>query len=366
MRLVGINLQNFRNLCTLSISFSTDRIFFLGSNGQGKSNLLEAIGICSTLRSFRGSNPDSMVRDGGLDAKLFALFLDDNGTEREVMVSFGKKGSKSVQIDGEPANRLGDLLGQFPTVCLSSRDFRLVRESPSDRRKWMDLLLSSTSPEYLRALQGYYRSMKERNVLLKKEASDAEVLAFEYTLASNAFILQQVRENFFPIITDVFERSYSRLSDNSEKAQLVYLPDYRAKSIDEWLELFAKERWRDRQIRSTRKGPHRDDFSLLLDGRDARHYGSEGQQKGLVLGLRLAEFTYLQKQIKVIPILLADDVLGELDSARRKNFRKLLPPSAQTFATGTSYPSNEDKEIWETFFVNAGIFEKVSPYTQNE
>ena len=357
MRLLGINLQNFRNLGSVSLSFSTDRIFFLGSNGQGKSNLLEAIGICSTLRSFRGSTPESMVNGGQSEAKLFACFLDDNGTEREVMVSFGKKGSKVLHIDGEPTNRLGDLLGQFPTVCLSSRDFRLVRESPSDRRKWMDMLLSSTSPEYLRALQGYYRSMKERNTLLKKEAEDSEVMAFEHTLAINAHTIQQVRKKLFPVINDVFERSYARLSDDSEKAQLVYNPDCQSSSVDQWMEVFAKERWRDRQIGSTRKGPHRDDFSLHIDERDARHFGSEGQQKGVVLALRLAEFTYLQQQLNIMPILLADDVLGELDSARRKNFRKLLPPSAQTFATGTAYPSIEEKMVWETFVVRAGIFQ---------
>lgn len=365
MRLLGINLQNFRNLRSLSLTFATDRVFFLGSNGQGKSNLLEAIGVCSTLRSFRGASSESMVRADEKEVQLYARFLDDYGTEREAMITFATKGTKVVQIDGEQAKRLGDLLGQFPTVCLSSRDFRLVRESPSDRRKWMDLVLSSTSPEYLRALQGYYRSMKERNILLKKGATDGEILAFEHTLSSTAHILQQVRGELFPLINNTFEQSYARLSDNSESAQLSYLPDYQAGNIEEWKSFFNRERFRDRQIGSTRKGPHRDDFSLLLNGRDARHYGSEGQQKGLVLALRLAEFDYLHKKLGMIPILLADDVLGELDAKRRANFRKLLPPSAQTFATGTSYPSNEEKEIWETFQVDSGRFNPLIPETKN-
>ena len=361
MRLLGINLQNFRNLSSVSLDFSSDRILFLGSNGQGKSNLLEAIGLCSTLRSFRGSSVESMVKEDEREAKIFARFLDDNETEREVLVSFGKKGSKLVNIDGESVKRLSDLLGQFPAVCLSSRDFRLVRESPSDRRKWMDLLLSSTSSVYLRALQGYYKSMRERNLLLKKEANDGELLAFEFTLASSAHTIHQTRSKLFPLINNTFEQSYTMLSDNLEKAKLSYLPDCQPEDPDEWRELFAKERRKDRQIGSTRKGPHRDDFSLLLDSRDARHYGSEGQQKGIILALRLAEFFYLQDQLSIIPILLADDVLGELDSARRKNFRKLLPPCAQTFATGTSYPSIKDEEIWETLVVKAGVFEYLEP-----
>jgi len=361
VRLVGINIQNFRNLGSLKLEFSTDRIFFLGSNGQGKSNLLEAIGFCSNLRSFRGSPVESMVKEGETEASLFARFLDDNGTERDAMVSFGKRGTKTVQVDGEPVKRLGELLGQFPSVCLSSRDFRLVRESPSDRRKWMDLVLSSTSPEYLRALQGYYRSMKERNALLKKQAKDAELLAFEHPLANCAHLLQQVRATFFRSLNDTFEDSYARLSDNLEKAGLSYLPDCKAESADEWLDIFAHERFKDRQFGSTRKGPHRDDFDLLLNNRDARQYGSEGQQKGVVLALRMAEFTYLHNQLGSVPILLADDVLGELDTCRRANFRKLLPRSAQTFATGTSYPAQGEEEIWESYQVELGNFSPI-PY----
>ena len=116
MRLLGINLQNFRNLRSSSLTFSTDRVFFLGSNGQGKSNLLEAIGVCSTLRSFRGAS-ESMVRADEKEAQLYARFLDDYGTEREAMITFGTRGTKVVQIDGEPAKRLGDFLGQV-SICL--------------------------------------------------------------------------------------------------------------------------------------------------------------------------------------------------------------------------------------------------------
>jgi len=356
VRLLGINIENFRNLGSISLEFGTDRIFFLGANGQGKSNLLEAVGICSTLRSFRGASTESMVKDGEPEARLFAKFLDDDGAERDAMIRFGKRGGKHVEVDGEPVKKLGDLLGQFPSVCLSSRDFRLVRESPSDRRKWMDLALSSTSLKYFTALQGYYRSMKERNTLLKKQAGDSEIQAFEHALASSAQVLQEVRAELFPLLDQAFEKSYAGLSHNQESAKLSYKPDCRAEGFNEWLSIYAQERSRDRQFGSTRRGPHRDDFSLLLDGRDARHYASEGQQKGIVLALRLAEFSFLRQKLGTLPILLADDVLGELDPSRRANFRKLLPPNAQTFATGTAYPSEREEGIWESFQVQSGGF----------
>ena len=356
MRLLGINLEGFRNLDSLSLEFGSDRIFFLGTNGQGKTNLLEAIGICSNLRSFRGSSSESMVMNGKTESRIFAKFLDDDGQQVEVMISFGRKGGKKVDIDGESVKKLCDLLGRFPMVCLSSRDFRLVREGPSDRRKWMDLILSSTNSNYLSALQNYYRSMRERNTLLKKQSGDSEILAFEYTLASSAQFLHQHRSQFFPSLNQSFENAYADLSGQQESASLSYSPDCSFSEVDDWLKMYSEERQRDRLLGSTRRGPHRDDFSLLLDRRDARHFASEGQQKGAVLALRIAEFSFLREKKRTMPILLADDVLGELDSFRRSNFRKLLPPSAQTFVTGTSYPSQKEVETWETFRVQSAKF----------
>ena len=356
MRLLGINLENFRNLDSESLEFKSDRIFFLGENGQGKSNLLEAISICSSLRSFRGAVSESMVMDGKLEGRIFARFLDDDGQQIEEMISFGRKGSKKVEVDGESVKKLGDLLGKFPMVCLSSRDFRLVREGPSDRRKWMDLFLSSTNPSYLSALQNYYRSMRERNTLLKKQSGDSEIIAFEYSLASSAHFLHLERSKLFPSLNPFYEHAYALLSDQQESASLSYSPDCSFFEVDDWLKMYSQERSRDRLIGSTRKGPHRDDFRLLLDKRDARYFASEGQQKGVVLALRIAEFSYLREKLRTMPILLADDVLGELDSFRRSNFRKLLDPNAQTFATGTTYPSQEEVETWETFRVQSGQF----------
>ncbi len=358
MRLLGINVEGFRNLGSLKLEFLTDRIFFIGSNGQGKSNLLEAIGFSSNLRSFRGAATGSMVEMNLGYARIYSRFLDDNGGEREVLIGFGTKGPKVVEIDGEPPRRLGEFLGQFPSVSLSSRDFRLVRESPSDRRKWMDLALSSSSARYLGALQKYHRAMKERNVLLKGSATDSQLQAFERSMADSALSIQTMRQGFFPELATEFEGSYAKLSDSREEVELRYSPDVALNTVEEWVSLYSDERSRDRHFGSTRRGPHRDDFELLVGEKDARHFASEGQQKGVVLALRLAEFFFLRKSLRKTPMLLADDVLGELDSARRANFHKILPADAQTFATGTQYPSVREKDSWETFQVSGGSFER--------
>jgi DNA replication and repair protein RecF len=356
MRLLSLNLEDFRNVANANLTISGDRVFFLGPNGQGKTNLLEAIGLAGSLRSFRKSGMDGLVREGQSRSQSYYRFLDDNGDEREVFLSFRTKGEKNLEVDGERVNRLGGHLGQFPAVTLSSRDFRLIREGPSDRRKWLDLLLSSSSLEYFNNLQGYTRSLRERNVLLKREARDGELLAFEQSLAQCAVALHIFRAKSIPLISQSLALSYSSLTDKAEKADLQYAPDLSIESVEEYLQKLADERPRDRIMGSTRKGPHRDDFLFRLQTRDARTYASEGQQRGLVLALRLAEFTYLRQSLGRVPLILADDVLGELDNKRKANFRKLLPPEAQVFATGTAYPSEDESAIWETFEVSSGTF----------
>lgn len=356
MRLLSLNLEDFRNVANASLTFSGDRVFFLGPNGQGKTNLLEAIGLSGTLRSFRKSGMEGLVREGQSRSQSFYRFLDDNGDEREVFLSFRAKGEKILEVDGERVNRLGEHLGNFPAVTLSSRDFRLIREGPADRRKWLDLLLSSSFLPYFNHLQGYTRALRERNVLLKREASDGELLAFEQSLASHAVQLYSLRLQSLPQISKALSQSYLSLTDETEQADLAYAPDLSIESIEQYLEKLAEERPRDRIMGSTRKGPHRDDFLFRLQKRDARTYASEGQQRGLVLALRLAEFSYLRQALGRIPLILADDVLGELDKLRKANFRKLLPPDAQVFATGTAYPSESESAIWETFEVSDGTF----------
>ncbi len=361
MRLRGINLEGFRNLKSVRLNFEGDRVFFLGPNGQGKTNLLEAIGMSGSLRSFRKSVLDGLVQEGKRQAQLFFRFSDDFGGEHEILLCFRNKGQKDLELNGEKITKLRDYLGQFPSVTLSSRDFRLVREGPSDRRKWLDLLLSSSSQEYLDCLQSYHRALRERNALLKKVGGVAEFAAFEKALARSAVSLQKLRSSAFPELAKELASSYRSLSDDLEQASLEYLPNLSELTLEELITQYALDRERDQLLGSTRHGPHKDDFKFLLDQRDARSYASEGQQRGLVLALRLAEFSYLNRALKKIPLILADDVLGELDADRKANFKKLLPPQAQVFATGTAYPSDEEKVIWETFLVSAGTFSKSVP-----
>ena len=235
--------------------------------------------------------------------------------------------------------------------------FSLIRDGPSDRRKWLDLLLSASSVSYFNFLQGYTRAPARKKCFTKKEASDGELLAFEKPLQLMQLNYTLCRQAI-PQISKTLTQSYLSLTDDQEQADIVFSADLYIDSVDEYLDRLIEERLRDRIMGSTRKGPHRDDFVFQLQQRDARIYASEGQQRGLVLALRLAEFSYLRNALGRIPQILADDVLGELDKVRKANFRKLLPPDAQVFATGTAYPAETESAIWETFEVNAGTFIK--------
>lgn len=358
MRLLALNLENFRNVEVASLSFSGPRTFFLGSNGQGKTNLLEAIAFAGVLRSFRFGGTESLVMHDASEASIFHRFQGDDGNESEVLLRLDSKGAKQVELNGERITRLADYVGRFPSVVLSSRDFRLVRDGPGERRRWLDVTLSTSSSAYFATLRNYHRCLRERNALLKRGGGDAELDAFEASLVPAAVELTRLRREALPELSDLFTERYATISSSREEASLGYKPDLEDADHATVAGRYLAGRERDRILGSTPRGPHRDDFRFLLDSRDARHLASEGQQRGLVLALRLAEFSFLRKICGTIPILLVDDALGELDAERKANFHKLLPDDAQVFATGTVHPAKSgDPEAWEVFRVNAGTFE---------
>ena len=357
MRLLNVNLENFRNVESASLAFESDRVFFIGPNGQVKTNLLEAIGMSSNLRSFRKYGTDGLVRDESEQCRMFFRFSDGKGQDREILLSFRPKGEKSLLVDGEKLSKLGDFLGQFPSVALSSRDFRLVREGPSERRKWLDLLLSLLQLNTFNPFS-FIIGLARAQCLAQKGGGDRELDAFEQALIPSGLRIQQMRTDALPKLAAFLSQNYAALSSRKEQADLSYKPDLLLQSEQEWAKRLVEERTKDRIMGNTRRGPHRDDFAFLSNGKDARTFASEGQQRGLVLALRFAEFFFVRQVRDQTPLILADDVLGELDDERKANFNKLLPSEAQVFATGTAFPSPGESDKWETFQVSSGTFSK--------
>jgi DNA replication and repair protein RecF len=361
MRLRRITLQHFRNIAFAELAFTGGQQFFVGANGQGKTNLLEAAGFVSALRSFRTADTRVLIAHGQPEAAVACDFDHERLGATRLVIKL-RPGGKEVWCDGEKITRLGDYLGRFPTVVFSSQDQQLIRGSPGLRRRWLDFTLAAMDGGYLRALQAYHRALTGRNALLKRGAPGGELEAFERPLAAAAAELQAGREAGVAGLAAHVAAAYARISGDAEKAGLRLVPDVTAENAGAWAGLFAKNRGRDQQLRTTLAGPHRDDLVFTLEERTARDFGSEGQQRSLVLALRLAQVSFFRERSGVEPLLLADDVLGELDPERRRRFWSSLGAERQVIATGTSLPDAE-LGAWEVFTVAGGTFQKTDGAT---
>jgi DNA replication and repair protein RecF len=351
MRFATATLQDFRNLPLVEVKLTGRRTFLHGANAQGKTNFLEALGYVTALRSFRGAEARALIRLGQPQAGLGFSIEHEVFGESRVTVTLTPAG-REVNWEQGKVTRLADFIGKFPTVVFSSQDNQFLRGSPSLRRRWLDLTLAAMDAGYLQSLQSYTRAVAERNMLLKQGGRDAgAIAAFEHELAIHAAALVTARTAGLTALNELFRTAHARLVPEGETAGLIYAPDTAATSAAEIAALQAKNRPRDTLLKSTERGPHRDDLDLLLNGRPARQFASEGQQRCLVIALRLAQAAYFKARGGVTPVLLCDDVLGELDPVRRARFWLALEHDPQVIATGTSLPEAGE---WQVLRADAG------------
>ncbi|MEO6876367.1 MAG: DNA replication and repair protein RecF [Opitutaceae bacterium] len=355
MRLKKITLRHFRNVGFAALEFSGRQQFLVGKNGQGKTNLLEAAGFITALRSFRATDNKLLIGHGQQCAAIAVELEHERQGHTNVTIKLRHDG-KELSNDQARVTRLADHLGKFPTVVFSAQDLQLVRGAPALRRRWMDLTLSAMDGAYLSALQKYGRALAERNSLLKRGgAVDQQLAAFEQILAPAAAELIARRETGLKEIGAGLKTRYATLCGETESAGLVYEPDFASASAEALLARLEFGRGRDAQFRTTLTGPHRDDFRFTVRGTAAKDFASEGQQRSLVLALRLAQAAWFHAKSGVRPVLLADDVLGELDPARRAQFWTAIDPESQVIATGTTYPA-AGLGAWQMFEVVDGTF----------
>lgn len=357
MRFAHVTLQNFRNLPLVSVRLAGRHTFLVGANGQGKTNFLEALGYVTALRSFRGAEPRALVALEQKQAGLGFTIEHEQFGESKLVVTFGADG-RVVEWEQGKVTRLADFIGKFPSVVFSSQDNQLLRGSPSLRRRWLDLTLAAMDGAYLAALQGYTRAVAERNILLKHGGRDAaQLTAFEHEAARHAVQLVAGRVRGVEELSGLFRLAHARLVPEGEQAGLIYAPDTAATTAEEFAAQLAKARPRDTLLKSTERGPHRDDLDFLLQGRPAKNFASEGQQRCLVIALRLAQAAYFKRHSAIEPVLLCDDVLGELDPERRRKFWASLDGQPQVVATGTSLPDAE-AGAWQVLRVAGGRIEE--------
>lgn len=354
MKLRLVRLQHFRNIAAAELAFAGDRTYFLGPNGQGKTNLLEAIGYVSALRAFRPGDNSTLIEQGRSEAAIAYHFDHEKLGTSEVVARIRPKG-KEATLDGNPVRRLSDFIGRFPSVLFASEDIQIIRGGPALRRRLLDLHFASLDPGYLDDLQAYHRALAARNQLLKDAINPPELAAFEHQLAPAACRLIARRRAGVARLASLVTELYAGLTGGNEAAAIAFAPDSAIEDATAYLEMLQRARVRDLPMRSTQRGPHRDDFVLKISDRDASLFASEGQQRALVLALRFAQLRDARAATGIAPLVLADDVLGELDPQRRARFWSVMDDDLQVFATGTVPPAG-DRARWTIVEVSGGTF----------
>ena len=332
MKITGLKLYNFRNVARGGYAFSASKVLFLGPNGAGKSNLLEALGFLSVLRSFRGASPREMVK---LEENEFTLTakLDRGSFCRHLALRERIGGPRELFEERHPVARSSDFIRNFRTVVFSPEDRMVVAGGAACRRRFLDMLISVLEPKYFSALGSCNRALKQRNKALRSGGRNAG--CFDPVLAESAGVLTAFRREYAAML----EKEVNRLG--TPHGRFAIRCRFSApEDPDEYLKLLAAERDRELRRGATLCGPHLDDFEFLLDGKNVRSCGSNGQIRLLALHLRLAEFSLIRRLAELPVLVLADDVTGELDAANRQRFFELTEMADQAFFTFTARPED--------------------------
>jgi DNA replication and repair protein RecF len=323
MHLGRLRLRDFRNYARLDVEFTPGFHLLLGDNAMGKTNVLEAIYLMATLRSFRGVGGAQMIRHSQTGYFVGGKVIG-HGTH-EIKMYWSQR-ERKLSLDGQIVRKLSDYLGVLRAVVFCTEDLQLVKGAARGRRRFLDLLLSQTHPTYLALLQRYARALRSRNALLKQRLVDEDALeSFTVDLVTVGEELIRLRRQLAPRLSPLARLAYRRISNDAEELRLEYIPSVKK---DFTVEL-AQTRSRERIYRSTLVGPHRDDLQLFLNERSAAQYGSEGQKRTLAIALKMAQAEYLTGLHGTPPILLLDDVMGELDLKRRSGLMPLLEGAHQ-------------------------------------
>ncbi|KUK12581.1 MAG: DNA replication and repair protein RecF [Moorella sp. 60_41] len=327
-------LHNFRNYRERVFYFGPGLHVITGPNGAGKTNLLEAIAYLSTGRSFRFHQDRDLVTVGHAAFRLRARLKEGNqGWEMEIIYHQGRK---NLTINGN-RHRVMDLLGLFPTVTFGPDDLYLVKGPPVIRRRFLDRELCQIDRSYCHHLMAYRRTLLQRNLLLKRikkgEAGADQLEPWDHQLVAFGRPLVEKRQEVLDKLRVMADEFFRELAGGSSSLGLDYRPS--VGPSEDWLKKLAEKRGKEIGAGASLLGPHRDDFTLAIGERSGRQYASQGEQRTLVLALKLAETAYFAEVLGFRPALLLDDVFSELDARRRRALIRVVAGEGQAFITTT-------------------------------
>ncbi|KAA3609839.1 MAG: DNA replication/repair protein RecF [Calditrichaeota bacterium] len=345
MFLEKIRIENFRIFSELNINFHPKINIIFGRNGQGKTSILEAIYFLSITKSFKAKTDTYVLKH---EREFFDIkgSCNNNTTVNELRIYFSRSDGKHVFLDKQKVKTFSEIVGQFPAILLSLEDIELTFGMPASRRKFLDVLLSQLYPGYLFALQKYKKSVLQKNKLLSLEDYPNklnELDIWNKQLIEFAVEILMRRMEFVDYLNRNINSSYTTISAKEEKIEVLYKTnsgilknDYNSDQIKKiFSETLEKSKPSELKRQSCLFGPHRDDLEFLKDGYSFKSHGSQGENKSFLIALKLIESQYIFDVSKKRPLMLLDDIFGELDSYRIENLLEIITDHGQTFITTT-------------------------------
>ena len=357
MKILNLKLLNFRNYEKLSLDFDPKKNLIIGKNGMGKTNIVEAIYVLAFSKSFRGTKENVIIRYNTDLTRVEGTVEEKYKNDYKVIV---KENDKTVKINNNKIDKLSDYLSKINIVLFTSHDLLLIKDTPSVRRKLINIELSQFSNDYLKVLTLYNKVLKQRNLYLKTlylngiaPISYLDILTEQ--LVDLGLKLYDYRNNFMKDINVYISNNYEKISGKSGLT-LKYDSCYHKKNREELLKVYKDEEKRDIILGKTNFGIHKDDYIFYLNDCNLKDYGSEGEQKNAIISLKMAEIEIFRKEKNVTPILILDDLFSELDEEKINNIMLFIDDDIQTFITTTELDKVNDelKKESRIFYVENG------------
>ena len=333
MYIEKIRLQNFRNYENLEIDLNKNINIIYGENAQGKTNIIESIFLCAFGKSFRTSKEKEMIKFNE-EKSLVEAFYQKKDRDGKIKIELGNK--KQISLNGIKIKKLSELLGNINIVIFTPEDINILRDGPAKRRRFLDMMIGQLRPNYVYNLNMYTKTIEQRNNYLrqiKEENKPEEMLEiWDEKLAEYGEKVYIYRKEFIEKIYNKINEIHGNITDNKETLKIEFISNCDNK--EKYLKLLKERRKLDIIKGFTTKGIHRDDFVIYINDKEVNIYGSQGQNRTVVLSLKIAELNVIYEEIGEYPILLLDDFMSELDEVRRKNFLNNIK-NTQVILTGT-------------------------------
>lgn len=327
MILNKFSAENFRNVENQSITFLPGVNLLYGDNAQGKTNAIEAIYLFARGKSFRAKEDKELLKFEKEGFRISIDFTSDNGEERLEYSLFGRE--KLRKKNGYKISKIKDMIGSFKAVLFSPDDLSLVKDSPEERRSFLNIAISQTSPSYIDIYSNYKKALDNRNHILKEASQgrfydENELLSWSEYMAEYASYIYMMRKDYVEKANIYANKVVKEISEGKEDIKLFYKSDIEIDLKEkedikrEYVRIFSEKTDREKNAGLTLSGPHRDDIEIFINGKSARIFASQGQQRSIVLSLKIAEGEIIKELSGEYPVFLFDDVLSELDEKRKK------------------------------------------------